>query len=192
MKKNNIILILVIGIISSFCIGSYAGYLYKAKDIEFTPNNTEWQVNNVEDAVRNLYIDSTIPLISKISWLTNHSYSQGTRTTTRSTSLTLDSGSYIIFSISIDGTSNSGGARSTLSYINSGRLIVESDDVCTFIKGTNQTQDNSTGSAGHSTSIEIHKCVINSDNSIVRYKTYQTYETPDYSQSIQLFSIKIE
>ena len=192
MKTKYFLLILLVGLMFSFCLGGYAGFLYQAKDIEFTPNNSEWKVTNIQDAMTNLYDDLKIPLISKINWLTDHSYSQGTRSTTRYTSLTLDSGSYIVFSVSIDGTSNSGGARSSLSYINSGRLIVESDDVCTFIKGTNQTQDNSTGSAGHSAYIEIHKCVINSDNSIISYKTHQTFNTTDYSQSIQLFSVKIE
>lgn len=55
--KNNIgkIIIFVLGVISGTCISVYAAYNYYAKDISFTPKNENWQVDNIEDAINDLY-----------------------------------------------------------------------------------------------------------------------------------------
>ena len=54
VKKKNIIL----GILSGFVIfgsGVGAATYFSAKDISFTPTNSEWTVTNVEEAVNDLY-----------------------------------------------------------------------------------------------------------------------------------------
>ena len=53
MKKVNKILILVIGIIIGTSI-TVCAYSYHAKDIEFTPTNESWEVDNVGDALNDL------------------------------------------------------------------------------------------------------------------------------------------
>ena len=60
MKKN--ILFLVIGIILGLSFAVGAVYLYNAKDIEFTPNDASWNVDNMQDAINDIkgnYISKT-------------------------------------------------------------------------------------------------------------------------------------
>lgn len=55
--KANFKIIITIVITSIICISTtvYASYKYFAKDIGFTPKNENWQVDNLEDAVNDLY-----------------------------------------------------------------------------------------------------------------------------------------
>ena len=56
MKKNRFDLFsFVLGIIMMMTFGVGAALLYNAKDIEFIPVNDNWNVNNVEDAIDDLY-----------------------------------------------------------------------------------------------------------------------------------------
>lgn len=63
--KNNIgkIIIFVLGVISGTCISVYAAYNYYAKDISFTPKNESWQVDNIEDAINDLYTNKDVEYI---------------------------------------------------------------------------------------------------------------------------------
>ena len=55
--KANFKIIITIVITAIICISTtvYASYKYFAKDIGFTPKNENWQVDNLEDAVNDLY-----------------------------------------------------------------------------------------------------------------------------------------
>ena len=55
--KANFKIIIAIVITAIICISTtvYASYKYFAKDIGFTPKNENWQVDNLEDAVNDLY-----------------------------------------------------------------------------------------------------------------------------------------
>lgn len=53
MKKN--ILIFVSGMLFMLIVGVSASYLYSASDIEFHSENINWEVNNVNDAIMDLY-----------------------------------------------------------------------------------------------------------------------------------------
>lgn len=60
MKKKikvNFKIIIAVIITAIICISTtvYASYNYFAKDIGFTPKNENWQVDNLEDAVNDLY-----------------------------------------------------------------------------------------------------------------------------------------
>ena len=61
MGKVNKILILVIGMIIGTSITLYA-YSYHAKDVDFTPINEKWEVNNIEDAINDLYDKSSVKI----------------------------------------------------------------------------------------------------------------------------------
>ena len=52
MKKN--ILFLVIGLILGLSVAAGATILYNAKDIEFTPSDASWNVNNMQDAINDI------------------------------------------------------------------------------------------------------------------------------------------
>ena len=49
MKKN--ILFTIIGFILGLSVAVGAAYLYNAKDIEYTPSDKSWNVNNMQDAI---------------------------------------------------------------------------------------------------------------------------------------------
>lgn len=55
--KANFKIIIAIVITAIICVSTtvYASYNYFAKDIGFTPKNENWQVDNLEDAVNDLY-----------------------------------------------------------------------------------------------------------------------------------------
>lgn len=60
MKKKikiNFKIIIAIVITAIICVSTtvYASYNYFAKDIGFTPKNENWQVDNLEDAINDLY-----------------------------------------------------------------------------------------------------------------------------------------
>ena len=56
--KNNLRVVIAIIITAIVCISTtaYAAYNYYAKDISFTPSNESWKVENVEDAINDLYL----------------------------------------------------------------------------------------------------------------------------------------
>ena len=58
VKENFKIIIIVVitAIVTSSITGVYA-YSYAAKDIEYNPRDTSWNVNNVEDAIKSLKND---------------------------------------------------------------------------------------------------------------------------------------
>ena len=65
MKKY--IIGIMIGLIIAFSISASAIYLYKAKDISFTPNDINWDVDNLQDAlndIKNNYVSKSL-LIGK-------------------------------------------------------------------------------------------------------------------------------
>lgn len=60
MKKKiriNFKIIIAVIITAIICVSTtvYASYNYFAKDIGFTPKNENWQVDNLEDAINDLY-----------------------------------------------------------------------------------------------------------------------------------------
>ena len=54
MRKSNIFSFIV-GAILFGCIGTVAAYNMLAKDVKYTPKDSTWNVNNVEDAIDELY-----------------------------------------------------------------------------------------------------------------------------------------
>lgn len=55
MKFIKIVIIIIITAILFSSISAYATYNYLAKDISYTPSNSEFEVDNVEDALNELY-----------------------------------------------------------------------------------------------------------------------------------------
>lgn len=57
MKKiiNNNLFSFIIGVIVTMSIGVFASFVFNAKEILFTPNDSTWDVSNVGDAIEELY-----------------------------------------------------------------------------------------------------------------------------------------
>ena len=55
MKKIKIIISLLIGIVIGSTLTAYAAYSYHAKEVEYTPENKNFNVNDVESALNKLY-----------------------------------------------------------------------------------------------------------------------------------------
>ena len=55
MKKN--ILFTIIGFILGLSVAVGATILYNAKDIEFTPSDLSWNVDNMQDAINDIKKD---------------------------------------------------------------------------------------------------------------------------------------
>ena len=58
---------IITGSIITFVITISAVYLYSAKDVEFIPEDSNWNVHNVGDAINNLY--SSFSLNPELLWL---------------------------------------------------------------------------------------------------------------------------
>ena len=77
MKKN--ILFLVIGLILGLSIAAGATILYNAKDIEFTPNDASWNVDNMQDAINDIK-DNYIPKSELLGKVWKFDYTGGEQT----------------------------------------------------------------------------------------------------------------
>lgn len=93
--KNNLKLIvisLLVGILFS-CISVYSYHNYIAKDVVFTPDNQVWNVNNVEQALNDLYSNLNLEL----EFVNSDSLVGTSLSKTRTATVDLSSGNYIIF-----------------------------------------------------------------------------------------------
>ena len=88
MKK--IILGFILGLIAAGSITVVVAYNYNAKDIEYTPKDSNWNVNNVEDAIKDLKETKSITIGNSFYDM------KAGNLTSRTTSLSLTKGKYII------------------------------------------------------------------------------------------------
>ena len=56
------VLLITLGIILGTSV-TVCAYNYSAKDISFTPTNENWEVNNIEDAINDLYTNEDVEYI---------------------------------------------------------------------------------------------------------------------------------
>lgn len=110
MKK-----MLIIGILIGITIGGtltgVVAYNYNASNVSYEPTDDTWNVNNVEDALKSLRENKSIDLSNYNK--SNNQYNQNLGAmTTKSTSLTLNQGEYIVLVTSDSGynttTTNTG------------------------------------------------------------------------------------
>ena len=66
MKKSNIFSFIV-GAVLFGGIGVVAAYNMLAKDIKYTPSDTSWNVDNVEDAIDDLYANKNKEILNKFT-----------------------------------------------------------------------------------------------------------------------------
>lgn len=87
--KNNI-LGFILGALIFGSIGVYA-YNYKATDVKYTPEDHDWDVSNVQEAINDLKKNKTLTF-GNAEYTTN----QGTVSSNRSTSIKVNAGKYLI------------------------------------------------------------------------------------------------
>ena len=130
-KNKKIILGILIGILFSG-VGVYAATTYLASDVTYTPSNKDWNVDNVKNALDDLYSknDDTISFGTPIQ-----SSSQGPRIATRTTSITLNKGKYIVSAI-ISGSSMNSSSASSSDTTTKFEILCDSNS-CNYISLSN-------------------------------------------------------
>ena len=135
-----------------------------AKDVSYTPKDTTWNVDNVEDAIDSLYtkanttitgLNSQIstlesqlnePLINKIDFSKKNDVSYGNWQTSRTVSIDLEKGSYIIFLEFVDSYSSD---SQTANIVNKNLSSFTNDLI--YSNGTCEIIDADSVSVGSST-----------------------------------------
>ena len=103
-KKSNIFSFLL-GALIFTGITSVAAYTILAKDIEYTPSDSTWKksngedITNVKDAIDELYVSASQPLVSKIDFSTFKTHYMGNRQSGNKLSISLTKGDYIISAV---------------------------------------------------------------------------------------------
>ena len=65
-QKSNI-LSFIVGALLFGCIGTVAAYNLLAKDVKYTPSDSTWEVDNVKDAIDELYIKSNKEILNRFT-----------------------------------------------------------------------------------------------------------------------------
>jgi len=95
MKKifKNRLFCFLLGAILFSSVAVYATSTLLSKNVTFTPENSDWNVSNVEDALNDLYENSNNSVVTFDNIYTNHKF--GTIVDSVSLSLDLEAGNYI-------------------------------------------------------------------------------------------------
>lgn len=96
------ILGILTGILITCGIGVTASVIYNSSEVGFTPTNTEWKVNNLQDAINDLYLNKTDFDSSNISFET-YKGNRGNVTLSKS----VDKGKYLAVVSFVEGSINS-------------------------------------------------------------------------------------
>ena len=96
MKKiiRNPLFTFVLGAIIFSSVVGVVAYNYNAKDISYTPKDSNWNVDNVEDAIKDLKNNKGY---SSLEFVKNSSVLTSNGATSKSENITLEKGNYIFF-----------------------------------------------------------------------------------------------
>lgn len=99
MKKviKNPLFTFILGIVITSSIAGVVAMSYNAKDVGYTPSDSTWNVNNVEDAIKSLKQVEKEGRIDFNNLSVSKNAVVGTKIANRTTSLQLDPGKYLIF-----------------------------------------------------------------------------------------------
>ena len=134
MKK--LIIAFILGGVVFGSITGVVAYNYNAKDVSYTPSDSNWNVDNVEDAIKDLKVYKDIGDFNKTNFgdtVINNSYGNGSLKTT---SLELEPGNYLINVVAADayGSSDS----TTYNRIDNDGMSINCDDNCSYKKISNR------------------------------------------------------
>ena len=196
MKRiiKNPLLTFILGALIFGSIGVVSAYTIFANDIGYTPKDTSWEVDNVKDAIDDLYIEASKPLIDRIDFSKKNDIIYGNWATSRSVSINLDKGSYIIFLEYVDSYSS---YNQTATSIN--RDVTTFSNNLVYSTGTCEIIDGDSISVGSSSGIDntnvhvtaysntkVFKCNF-TDSTTVSY----THSRPTaYSNVVELFKLR--
>lgn len=124
---------LVIGFIFSG-VTVYAATQCLATDITFIPNNSEWNVSNVNEALNYLYIEENKEIFEKLDLNVTANGYAGDKLLGMSTSVDLDKGNYLIFGAMSYTSPQTTGTNFTQDSSEQISLTSTSGD-CAFISG---------------------------------------------------------
>lgn len=199
--KNNIKTFMTI-LITTIIVGSvsvYAASQYFAKDISFTPTNENFKkengepIDNVEDAINELYERENKFFFDSSNMITNVAYYKGNRLNGQKVSLILTKGKYLVF-VANDHSLGNNTNYTTNGEYNKNTLSL-SNGKCELIKGYNSTATATNYTASNkyvSTFLyaQIFKCDLIDDDTVVYTTIDGSYN--DCAQSVILESIKIK
>lgn len=203
-EKVNILSFLVGALIFSSITGA-AAYSLLANNVGYTPKDNTWKnanggkINNVEEALDSLYESSSDSLINKINFSKKNNLSYGDWLTSRSVSLNLEKGSYIIFLEFVDSYSSYSKSESSinqnvssfsnnLNYSNGTCEIVDGDSVSI---GSSNGIDNTNVHITAYSNTKVFKCNF-SDSTTVSYTHTRPTAYPHVVEIVKLRSIKID
>lgn len=196
MKKNliNSLFCFLCGAIVFGGISVYATAGILSKDVLYAPTNTDFVVDNVSDALDTLYSDATASAYDRLSFESDRNISYGNRKTSRTAILTLEAGTYLIFSTSVNAkapsATTSTEAETTVNFTNT-------TGICDVLDGyqINRTATtaypNTSSYGGFITDTGIWKCKFTEQSVITVETTYSSANTT-VAQLIKLYSIKLD
>ena len=136
MKKlfKNPIFTFILGAIAATTISVGATALYSSSEIGFTPTDSEWHVNNLEDAINDLSTNRG-NFTGTLSSSPIYETSQGTPTTERTISKELSKGKYLVVSTKSESWGDTGSYAAGQDAIAEGALRCNSGCTITFLGG---------------------------------------------------------
>lgn len=188
---KNPIFTFIMGLFIAGSITGVAAYNYNAKQISYTPKDSNWNVNNVESAINDLKKNCT----TNPSFETDEKYTQtATYGSAANLSYNISKGSYLVLATNIGSYgSNSSSAKTyttstlTPNIQNGSCTLIDSK----LISGSGYVPY--TGSWYHTYGYHqvIYKCTFTKDGSISMSKeaTYDQYQTDPYLWSIKTLKL---
>ena len=123
MKKifKNSLFTFILGVLCTITIGVGATAIYNASEIGFTPSDSNWKVNNMQDAINDLYNNSgsKIVKLSDSVVTSNTSYTYDVSNINGYENFTADNFFYAYAGFSWVGNGNIAGGTGVVSYDNS-------------------------------------------------------------------------
>lgn len=188
LKKNHKLIIgIIIGSILLSGISVYATSRYLASQVSYKDGKS------VEDALNDLYSKGIISIDESN---VKYAESSGNNTTSRTTSLNLDKGKYIVVTNSTIGYKSSSAVTSS-SYDNStpGISVTSNNNTVSALKGFGNTRCATSKSSDVYTIIILNSRAyyveINDDSDTVTY-SYSSQSQPTVPNTIYMYSIKIK
>ena len=197
--KKGYIFSFILGAIVFGSVGTYAAYSVLADNIGYTPKDNTWKkangedITNVKDAIDELYSKTTGPIINKIDFTKEKNISYGNWLTSRSVSLNLSSGSYIIILEQIDSYSSSSQSTTSVNNnITSSSDLVYSNGTCEIIDGDSVSIGSTSSFATTGVYVtaysntKLFKCVFTNDTTV----SYTHTRPTAYNHVVEMYKLR--
>jgi len=197
LKKifDNKLFIFLLGIMISG--GSVFAYSIAANEVVFNPENTEWKVTNVEEAVTDLYKYSRTNILEKLDLTSKEDTSYGARDAGRTVSVSLEAGNYLIIVNEANTTSNNTGGtggsddskKLTINYSNGSCEEISTQ----WVKGEPSDGFNCNGSISYYGSAmvsTVYNCSFTKNTTVTGISNTSTGAS--YAHAMHINSIKLD